>query len=110
MGFNDWQRNVKTGVPDPTNSDNVRIFYRMYDVELRWNAWAQRQEVSESTSYLGGDERTWAPLTDAILKRFMTLAGDTQHQFRPTETLFRRTTEAIAHEAYHDPVVTARYP
>jgi predicted P-loop ATPase len=105
--FKDWQRAGNKNEPDGTNPDNVRIFFKMYSIKLRFNQWSVRQEVSEvsQNAYTPDEERTWVPLTDAILKRFMTLAGDTQHQFRPTEALFRRTTEVIAHESAYDPVI-----
>jgi predicted P-loop ATPase len=106
MTFKDFQRNLKTGQPDPTNPDNVRVFLKMQGTELRWNAWFQRQEIRELTSWgVGRTEGPWLPLTDDTLNRLMTHAGDSQYQFRPAENLFRRTVETIARETTYDPII-----
>jgi predicted P-loop ATPase len=107
MGFVDFQRALKTNLPDPTNPDNVRIFCMMYHINVRWNDWARRIEVSESTNaqHMRDEMGAWEPLTDAHIKRWMTLAGDTQHQFRPADLLFRRVIETRARESPYDPVL-----
>jgi len=94
------------GTPDYSNPDNVRVFLKMQDVLLRWNDWHQRIEIRERSSWETlRRELPWAPLTDATIGRLMTLAGDSQHRFRPSEQLFRRATEAIARETVFDPIV-----
>lgn len=105
--FKDFDRAAKTGIPDPTNPDNVRVFLKMQEIELRWNAWRQRQEIRETSRWNGAATRQgdWEPLTDAVIGRLMTLAGDTQYQFRPAEALFRRTVATIARESSFDPLL-----
>jgi predicted P-loop ATPase len=106
MSFSDFQRNAKTNLPDATNPDNVRAFLAMQDIELRWNAWFQRQEIRETSPWgTKPDVTPWMPLTDDVIGRLMTQAGDTQYQFRPAEALFRRTVETVARENPYDPVV-----
>lgn len=105
MPFTNFQV-TKVGIPDPMNPDNVRIFLRMHQTELRWNEWNCRSEIREFSSW--GDARKqgpWTPLTDAILGRLMTQAGNSQYQFRPAEALFRRTVATIAHETPYDPLI-----
>ncbi|MBI5128950.1 MAG: hypothetical protein HZA66_05880 [Rhodopseudomonas palustris] len=101
FAFSDWQRNAKTNIPEPTNPDNVRVFLRMKMAALRWNQWHQRAEVQERPDLYG----QWAPLTDALVNRWMTEAGNTHNQFRPSVELFRRTITTIAQETPFDPVL-----
>lgn len=105
FSFTDFVRNGKTGLPDSTNPDNVRVFLRMQQAELRWNDWFQRIEISELEPWGGARKPLpWAAVTDTVVGRLMTQAGDTQYQFRPAEQLFRRTIEAVAREDVYDPV------
>lgn len=101
FSFSDWQRNAKTNTPEPTNPDNVRVFLKMKMVALRWNQWHQRAEVQARPDLDG----SWAPLTDALVNQWMTDAGNTHNQFRPSVEMFRRTVATIAHEMPFDPVL-----
>lgn len=104
--FTDFDRSAKTSEPDSTNPDNVRVFLKMENTDLRWNDWHQRIEIRETSSWATGrKELPWVALTDATIGRLMTLAGDSQYRFRPSEQLFRRAIEAIAREALFDPIV-----
>jgi len=103
--LSDFQCDAK-GYPDSSNPDNVRVFLKTQNALLRWNEWFQRIEIRETSPWTTGrKEMDWAPLTDATIGRLMTLAGDTDYRFRPSEQLFRRATEAIARETVFDPIV-----
>lgn len=103
FSFSGWAVNLKTNVPDATNPDNVRIFFRMHNIKMRFNEWHRRQEIQEGR--MQSTEQPWVPLTDAILNRLMTEAGDSQNQFRPADALFRRTVATIANESPYDPLL-----
>lgn len=96
--FRDWHRNTRTGEPIPNNPDNVRVYLILIQAEVRWNVWQRRVELRQVPA-------TWQPLTDAVLNRWLTDAGNTQHAFRPTRDFFKRTVETIAHETQYDPIV-----
>ena len=97
--FRDFDRDARTGIPNSGNPDNVRVYLKMHNLSIRWNAWWQRQEIAKD------DSGIWEAITDTIVAQLMTEAGDSQHQFRPAEILFRRTLETIAHETIYDPVL-----
>jgi predicted P-loop ATPase len=88
----------RQGNPERDNSSNVRTFLRIANVELRHNAWANRDEIRK-------DEGEWRALTDPDIDVLMTAAADTTHKFRPTADMFKRTMRAIAREAIVDPVL-----
>lgn len=100
--FRDWQRNARTGIPDPTNPDNVCVCLALFMIEVRWNVWYRCVEWRQTPSQA---PTPWLPLSDVALNRWLTDAGNTQQGFRPTKDLFKRTIETIAYETPYDPVV-----
>ncbi|MBN8963036.1 MAG: hypothetical protein J0H71_18030 [Rhizobiales bacterium] len=87
------------GNPDPNNSDNIAVFIRQRQIELRYNEWDQRFEHADA----GRDN--WQTLTDDIRNDLLVDAENSQFAFRPTESRFRRGLAKIARETKFDPVL-----
>ena len=93
-----WQRNIK-GEPEATNTDNAVVFMSIVGAQLRWNAWTVQADIA------GVDIGQWRPLDEAIFGQLIVRAHDSDHRYRPPETLFRRALDAIARENVFDPAL-----
>lgn len=93
-----WATDSK-GMPDGQNTDNVAIFVRMMGCELRHNAWSARSEIRWSS------RSEWAPMQERDFNRLLTTAANGQHNFRPRESMFKRSLSDLGHETTYDPVL-----
>lgn len=93
-----WITDAK-GVPDPQNSDNVGVFLNTIGIELRFNAWTNREEIQWSSA------ADFKPLQESDLNNLLTIAANSEHRFRPADGMFKRSLKSIAREATFDPVV-----
>jgi hypothetical protein len=92
-----WAEIDGYSTPIPTCSDNVAVFLRRANVEVRFNHWLERIEICRSGS--------WTQYTDADFEQLMTLAAGAQHRFRPSEALFRRAVSTLARDNAVDPAL-----
>lgn len=92
-----WITDAK-GLPDSSNSDNAAVFLRMASVELRWNRWAKRIEISKVGA-------PFEPFQEQHFNELLITAANTDFNFRPREAMFKRAISALAHENSYDPVL-----
>jgi hypothetical protein len=94
----DWAEVDRYSTPAPMCSDNVRVFLRRVDTELRFNAWQERIEIRQGYA-------PWSALIDSHIDELMTTAANAVHRFRPSEALFRRALSKLARERAVDPAL-----
>jgi hypothetical protein len=97
-GPTDWVEIDATSTPVATCSDNVNVFLQRVGVDLRFNAWLERVEISKAND-------DWSAYGDSHLDWLMNVAANATHRFRPAEAVFRRAISTIARERTVDPAL-----
>lgn len=86
------------GMPASDNSDNVHVFVRQRGVQLRYNVWTDQPEVKDG-------ESDFVPMTDHIFGDLLMDAKNSQFNYHPAETLFRRGLVSNARKTLYDPLL-----
>lgn len=94
----------RNGEPQADNSDNVKVLLGVLGLDIRWNAWLERMEISGG---LDPDLRwtRWTYVDDAIVAKLRTRANRTKTRFRPGKEFLWESLLALAHQAAVDPVL-----
>lgn len=94
------------------NSDNIALFVRYIQLQIRWNAWTERVQVKGFRDALGKPASTtdfyyseWTDLDDNVLGKIIARAATTAVDFHPPVDFLLATLIDLAHKNTVDPVL-----
>lgn len=87
------------GFPASENSDNVHVFLRQRDIQMRYNVWKDTAEICDN------DRDEYEPLSDHIFGDLLMDAKSSRFNYHPAKELFRIGLISRARQSFYDPVL-----
>jgi hypothetical protein len=91
-----WASLDRFANPAPGDWANAAVLLRRLKIEVRWNAWTERNEIREN-----GED--WTERQDWHLDKIARFGSSHPHNYRPAESVLRRAIDSLARENIIDP-------